>query len=286
VRRIGALALSLAVGMVALPAVVRVAGPIGMLVSPGSHADIVNAGAIAPTARTLDATPVGITGTLLQRIPKGDGLRVDIVAATDGKRRVIAYMGGTGPTLLSQVRNALAYFAVHDPTYARNVVAIKLAVLAATSWNNLFPDVMLVGYSQGGMDAQNIAHASNFDPALNVTTVVTFASPVNQFDSPVGYYETVHLRAAEDRIAAIGESLNFSDSVFLAATGLQKPPVSGDFLTDIGTWGLADVHDVDHDPLAYLTVANDFTRSTDPEFSAVKNNIVTFDGRITTVFTA
>lgn len=279
-RRVGVLAVSLAVGVVALPAAVRVAGPAAMVVS---HADIADAGATAP-ARMLDTTAVGITGDLLQRIPKGDGLRVDIVADAGGTRRVIAYFGGTGPTFGSQVRNALAFFAVHDPTYARNVVTIKLAVLAATSWNNLMPDVMLVGYSQGGMDAQNIAYASNFDPALNVTTVVTFASPVNQFDSPIGDYETIHLRAAEDRIAAIGESLNFSDSVFLSMTGLQKPAISGDFLTDIGHWGLAEVHDVDQDPLAYLTVANDFTKSLDAKFSAVKNNIAEFDGRITTVF--
>jgi pimeloyl-ACP methyl ester carboxylesterase len=54
-------------------------------------------------------------------------------------------------------------------------------------------EVMLVGYSQGGTDAQNIAMQYN---DFKVTQVVTFGSPVRQdLDVPA-----VHLQANGDHI--------------------------------------------------------------------------------------
>lgn len=60
---------------------------------------------------------------------------------------------------------------------------------------------MLVGLSQGGMDAQNIANSGKF----NVTNLVTYGSPVNLADDPK--INTVHIRAEGNPVPAAGEAV-------------------------------------------------------------------------------
>lgn len=236
----------------------------------------------AATTPQLDEKASGETGYLLQRVLQQDanGISIDIATGKDGKKRVVAYINGTGPSLWSGLRNGIALIGKHDALYDANLAAIRAAALKAVSWTNLFPEVMLVGYSQGGMDVQNIS-ADPFT-GLNITTVVTFASPINHFDN----HATVHLQAAEDRIPTILQL--DGRAVFTAGTGLLKPKGT---VLDVVSWAKADVHNPDRKnpggklAPAYLTVANDFDKSTDSKFSSVKKNIAKFAGSSVTSVT-
>jgi YVTN family beta-propeller protein/VCBS repeat-containing protein len=224
----------------------------------------------------LDEDAYGVTGYLLERVLKQEpnGIGIDITTDTSGKKRVVAFINGTGSQWWSQARNAVAIAGIPDPNYVVNVAKIQAASLAAMSWNNLFPEVMLVGYSQGGMDVQNIAA---YNPTgLNITTVVTFASPINQIDN----HATVHIQELEDFVPLIAQ-LDKSH-IFTASTGLPVPPDTNPL--KVGDWANWPTHnpgrtnsDGKKAP-AYLTVANDFDKSTDSKFDAVKKNIVKFVG--------
>ncbi|MEW5808611.1 MAG: hypothetical protein AB1925_04080 [Actinomycetota bacterium] len=134
--------------------------------------------------------PTGLAGlwTEVGAISNEDGsagYRVQEVVGTDGVTRYIVYIAGTdaadGQTLASNVPAAMG---IPD---ADQLKALK----------RMIPDgaeVMLVGYSQGGMDAQNIAMQQ--DNGFKVTQIVTFGSPARaDLDVPA-----VHLQAKGDHI--------------------------------------------------------------------------------------
>ena len=113
------------------------------------------------------------------------GYRVQQVVGPDGVTRYIVYIAGTdaaeGQTLVSNVPAAMG---IPD---ASQLEALR----------SMIPDgaeVMLVGYSQGGMDAQNIA--MQHDNGFIVTQVVTFGSPAR---ADLGV-PAVHLQAKGDHI--------------------------------------------------------------------------------------
>lgn len=141
------------------------------------------AGRHAPDA-CYDSAPNGLHDmwTELTDIPKeSSGYRVQKVVDESGQERYIVYIGGTDGS--------------RTQTLASNIGAIKgeLDSEQVTALRRLIPkdaEVMLVGYSQGGIDAQNIAAADYF----NVSQVVTFGSPVrNDLNIPA-----VHLQYSED----------------------------------------------------------------------------------------
>lgn len=113
------------------------------------------------------------------------GYRVQRVIGYDGQVRYIVYIGGT---LASEGQhlgaNIVAANGIPDDK--------QLAAL-----QRMIPDgaeVMLVGYSQGGMDAQNIA--AQKDVGFKVTQIVTYGSPVRpDLDIPA-----VHLQADGDGV--------------------------------------------------------------------------------------
>ncbi len=105
----------------------------------------------------------------------------------NGKVRYIVYITGTeaadGQTLGSNIPAALGLLD------QKQIDRLKKLIQPPGS------EVMLVGHSQGGMDAQNIAHAH----VLNVKQVVTFGSPTrNDLDVPVA-----HLREQQDMMPFI-----------------------------------------------------------------------------------
>lgn len=128
----------------------------------------------------------------LHSIPNTDdssGYRVQKVIGPDGVERYVVYIVGT--------------FGSETQTLDSNISAIqgKLDRDAAQveALKRLIPDgkeVMLVGYSQGGIDAQNIAASGEF----NVQQIVTFGSPVrNDINIPA-----IHLQDTLDPIPGTG----------------------------------------------------------------------------------
>lgn len=116
--------------------------------------------------------------------PDMSGYRVQKVMV-DGEEKYIVYIGGT---VLAGSQN-----------WGANVTAISggLDDAQVKALQRLIPadaEVMLVGYSQGGLDAQNIAASGKFD----VQQIVTFGSPVrNDLNIPA-----VHLQYGQDIVTS------------------------------------------------------------------------------------
>ena len=239
----------------------------------------------------LDLKANGDTGYLLGRVLKqrSNEIAVDIVKDTTGTYRVIAFIGGTGSSDSSGSRNVAAYQGtVNDKEKKLFLDAITNGIDQAKKQGTKNPEVMLVGYSQGGMDAQNIAKDNQ---NLNITTVVTFASPKNKKPDEFGKNTMViRLEASEDRIPGILGHTPNPNQVFSFKTGLPRPTGDDVSLTNwnvgqITQWANAWVHNVrpmytdgKYAPPAYLTVANAFDKSTDAKYKDVKANIDKFVG--------
>lgn len=130
------------------------------------------------------------------------GYRVQKVMGEDGVERYIVYIVGT---FGSETQTGWSFF---------NAMSGAPDDAQIDALDGLIPDdaeVMLVGYSQGGMDAQNIAASGR----LNVQQVVTFGSPVrSDLDVPA-----IHLQADGDGVpgSAAGVPGPYFDSAIAAA---------------------------------------------------------------------
>jgi hypothetical protein len=173
-----------------------------------------------------------------------DGIVVEKVIGDDGVTRLMVYLGGTTTSwfsgnqpILTNILGATGtvkpwQVAVIDEAlgFADDIHSIDAS--GAAMWDfasgvstpvgiaetvnpwlserrsaNVDSDtlVVLVGYSQGGMDAQNIAAAAT-DLGYNVTTLVTYGSPIVQSrgDDGVAYYvDTVHIADTDDPIPGL-----------------------------------------------------------------------------------
>lgn len=176
-----------------------------------------------------------------------DGLRIERVVGPDGKTRLIAYFKGQDSSAYRDFgRSVWMAGGDVDPSMAASIDA---ALAGCPDGRNT--EVMLVGFSQGGMDAQNIAASGRY----HVTTMVTYGAPITHADVPG--VEAVHLRANSDPMPFIGS--HQSGQVF-----------SSNADTPFGQLA--------HSDAAYENVAGDFDRSTDPRYDHVKSNIEKFDG--------
>lgn len=207
----------------------------------------------------------GSVGELYERLRRytedaRSGVYIETIVDEWGYPRQIVYIGGTVPiSLVNQalMKNLPAYSGEVDDAQTR----IIDAVLAQ------YPDspIMLVGYSQGGLDAQNIA-ASGAYPY--VTTVVTFASPIIKPHS-VGY-NTIHLVAEGDPIPALSHPLHDGDYADADIHGQLFEVDSG-----VVDWGLG----LHGNKQTYKNVGDAFEESTDPRFDIVKEDIARYLGR-------
>ena len=135
-----------------------------------------------------------------------EGVSTELVG-TPNDPMIIVYLGGTDDKHFGQVdlagltigdsgtnqpigENVTSY--VFRQPKPEHIKAIDEAVAKAPN-----AKVMLVGYSQGGMDAQNIAASGKY----NVTSVVTYGSPIVQPASKS--YTSIHLWDTRDNIARL-----------------------------------------------------------------------------------
>jgi hypothetical protein len=118
-------------------------------------------------------TSTGALYSTLRGVTKGDtdGIVVEKIAAADGNRYIV-YLGGTD--LLSTTNQP---FVKNLPSYLGKVDNHQVNVIRAALGNDTNAKIMLVGYSQGGLDAQNIA-TNQKSLGLHVTTVVTYGTPI------------------------------------------------------------------------------------------------------------
>jgi pimeloyl-ACP methyl ester carboxylesterase len=162
------------------------------------------------TRSSLGDAPTGLHGMWdeIHKIPNGPdstGYRVVTVDDGHGNKRYIVYIVGTGGSSTQTVfSNGDAAIGQLDEDQVKGL-------------ENLIPkdaEVMLVGYSQGGMDAQNIAASHR----LNVQQVVTFGSPVRgNLDVPA-----IHLQANGDGVP--GSAAGVPGPYFWSAMASDNDP--------------------------------------------------------------
>jgi len=142
-------------------------------------------GGVSSVKACYEAAPTGVRGLWdeVQDTPDGgdmSGYRIQKVVDATGAERYIVYIGGT----------TLNPF--EHQSWGGNVAGISGIPdqEQLNAINRLIPygaDVMLVGYSQGGIDAQNIAASGILG---NITQIVTFGSPVrNGLDVPAIHFQ-------------------------------------------------------------------------------------------------
>lgn len=133
-----------------------------------------------------------VTGT------DNEGIYVQTIRGTDGKNRLVVYLGGTtddatNQSIFENVPSAVGV--IKDD----QIDTINRAIAKCSNDTDCgsIEEIMLVGYSQGGLDAQNIAVANLDQP---ITALITFGAPI--VSNAVGP-ATVHIQDEKDRIPNI-----------------------------------------------------------------------------------
>ncbi|MBB2991254.1 VCBS repeat-containing protein [Mycolicibacterium iranicum] len=204
-----------------------------------------------------------------------EGVHIETVLDDEGNdARVIVYLGGTTEdwfgTNQPRIDNVPAFV-------QRTVKEEQLKLIDAALERAPGAKVMLVGYSQGGMDAQNIAALGRYD----VTSVVAFGSPIVQAGSDK--YATIHLWDPRDNVALLTHS-RYGDLYIDALDDHELFTFTSDTtdqswlipFVDSGFWKV-------HGGLGtYLDVGNAFENSSEgnsPNFRTVKNDVQQFLGQ-------
>ncbi len=256
----------------------------------GSMKSPKGASALYKTIRTLDESH--------------DGVMIQEVVGPDGKTRLVVYLAGTDleDSKRDAMRNLkLAANWIDDETTAKIDRALRAAGYDPAD-RSTQPEMMFVGFSQGGMEAQNLVASGRY----NATALVTYGSPLVHAD--VNGVSTVHLRAEGDNTPNIpAEALALARRDFVGAALLRGDvingpgdrvplldPLSGEsknlFVSDSGTaldWddpgkSAESVLTGNHgDKAVYTDVGADFDKSTDPKFASQKAVMDKFEGPVT-----
>ncbi|MGV0853323.1 Ig-like domain-containing protein [Mycolicibacterium phlei] len=185
--------------------------------------------------RTLRDAMDGVDGKSLQH-----GVYTQHVLV-DGRQSLIVYIAGTKEGLIGGDQSVIKNL----PSASGVVDENQIAVIKAAMTDPGEP-ILLVGFSQGGMDAQNIAaNAARYGLQDQIKAVVTYGSPLVQVDR----YPTVHLQDHADVVPKvnlftpttwIAGIVNFgvNKNVYLASsTNTFNTAV----LTNWSTWGVHGV---------------------------------------------
>ncbi|QEN11964.1 hypothetical protein ACRDU6_04110 [Mycolicibacterium sp. ELW1] len=244
-------------------------------------------------ARLGVAAPVG-TAQLFAHIDnynkEGDGVRIEKVVGADGKTRLIVYFQGMNTTENRTLeRNVPLLDGKVDPT-----VIARIREVLKDSPDGAKTDIMLVGFSQGGIDAQNVAAQAN-GLGFHVTNLVTYGSPVITPD--LNGVQTVHLHGETsegfaDWVPAAGSTVHSANTVvpgvslFTGIAGLanQSPLPWNSVFESKSDVPIGKLFETGYDhTLLYPDVANDFDKSSDSRFTDVKASMQKFQGTIVDV---
>lgn len=149
-----------------------------------------------PKPVAVPTTAQGLYERLRQTTDTQTGIWIDKVT-NGGKISYVVYLGGTqlNPSDQQNIVNNIPS-ALHVVKSAQ-LKAIVDAITAPGGDPNA--PIMLVGFSQGGLDAQNLAQ---LEPQLNVKSVVMFAAPLVYW-SPSDRFTQIDLVATGDPVPAL-----------------------------------------------------------------------------------
>lgn len=205
----------------------------------------------------------------------GDGVRIQKVLGEDGKYRYVVYISGSGSTKdgawfgdLGWDNNATSMAGVDGATLAH----IRAKIASAISDPDA--EVMIVGFSQGGMIAQQLADSG----AFKTKTVLTYGSPILAEDHNFGGADIIRLEHTGDPVPALG--------LFGIAARIGKPlgqALAGDEAPAMGAHAeyMAGAPKIDsHNTADYVWVADEFDKNTDPKYDRVKASMARFRGTV------
>lgn len=124
-----------------------------------------------------------------------DGVRIQGVIGADEKLRYVVYLDGTDPSRGLNNRGVLenvVQLGADTGTYRSVLARLRAEVQPPDA------EVMLVGYSQGGIHAQLIAASGEFE----VTDVMTFGSPYTPVSDTASYH-IVRIEDVSDPIVTV-----------------------------------------------------------------------------------
>lgn len=239
-------------------------------------------------AATPDISPVAMctavtTADLYHRVrhnadPDNDGVSIEAVVGSDGRTRYVVYLdgtGGAGPGQEWSLTDRLSWWAnagkmngIVDESLFRRLDDIPAGA-----------DVMLVGYSQGGLDAQTLAASGR----LNVTDVVTFGSPqvLNLAPANLGT-NVLHLEAVGDPVP-LSTPLTLAPGDLGTSVSNWLAPLGGGRVGDVQTFtSTADTgavrFDVHSDEDTYRSIGDQYDMSGDERFEAIRRSMSRYQG--------
>lgn len=212
----------------AKPSVLRIAGQLsGLARLLRKQADDQRTASAAPSpALKFAVTPTpAITSAsdryVLTRNSGDDGVRIQGVMGADLKIRYVVYLDGTDPnsTGLRKIGDNASELGFNTQTGAYIQGQMAEAIPKGS-------EVMIVGYSQGGIYAQQLASS----PLYHVTDVVTFGTPFFDSTYSAGGANIVQIRDGRDPIPWLdgGQSLTHFLNDVHDAIGISFQSILGD----------------------------------------------------------
>lgn len=202
-----------------------------------------------------------------------DGVRVQKVLGADGVTRYVAYINGTfsaGDGTFGVLDNLPGAFSLDSSTLDSVRKRVEEAMKDDPS-----AEVMLVGYSQGGLVAQRLADES----AFNVKTVMTFGSPQLTSVRNFGGADVIRLEHNGDLIPGLSLSKNqvtpLVYGVMDLLTDADKPEKGIDTTFSAGNPINLKAH-TDHGDYAW--VGDQFEKSSRPQDVAARDSYSQFRG--------
>lgn len=221
----------------------------------------------------------GLVDGLSSMNDKEDSFRIMTILGDDGKKRYIVYLGGSDSSshmpLLQSIESSLNQLDGATQYYIDKIKAATTADPGA--------EVMIVGFSQGGMIAQNIADHSS----INVKTVVTFASPALQDSNGYGGADVIRISdpldpvphlidAGRVALGPLAAAQGFADAINVkarATTSAFTPDGLDEHFQARGP-ELLNVHSLEN----YRDVASEFQQSAATE--EARQSISRFSGTV------
>lgn len=158
---------------------------------------------IGGSITSSELTPTAALYSILRDLTAVDNSNnffLEPVLGADGTERLVVFLGGTEVGNGSIGTSTGAW--TNLPSWNGDVKDYQKNQILELLNGDQDQPIMLVGYSQGGMDAQNLA-AYLKGEGYNVEAVVAFASPVVR--TPSADYQTIFLKDPRDPVAALAQ---------------------------------------------------------------------------------
>ncbi|WP_368679891.1 Ig-like domain-containing protein (plasmid) [Rhodococcus opacus] len=216
-----------------------------------------------------------------------EGVFIQTVRGTDDdKNRLIVYLGGTTDDDTNQAwwENIYTYVGVPKGDQI-DAIDGALRLCASNPSCGSIDEILLVGYSQGGLDAQNLAllnwlgGVTGQQNRVPVTTVVTFGTPITAINPGV---TTLHIQDQIDELVNL-ENLATSTiplpppvKFFLAAKKISADARGEIYTGRASTSITANPFGVHSNPETYRSLSEQFGATANGEYTGQKEAIGRF----------